>query len=73
MGSAGVGIVEMSYNYLFHGVVGNLGLQDIGKLHFAFPCPVTRVIHDEIGSYAYFHDVFCKLDLNFIFSRVSLQ
>ncbi len=28
----------------------------MGKLHFAFPCAVNRVIHDGIASYAHFHD-----------------
>ena len=32
-------------------------LQDVGKLSFAFPCPVNRVIHDGMGSDALFHDV----------------
>jgi len=28
----------------------------VGKLLFAFPCAVNRVIHDSIACYAHFHD-----------------
>jgi len=28
----------------------------VGKLYFAFPRPVNRVIHNGIASYAHFHD-----------------
>ena len=39
----------------------------MGKLLFAFSCPVNIVIHDGIASYAHFHDaVFAVLLLVFI-------
>ena len=57
-------IVEMSYNWLIYGVVGN------------FVCRTWLfygVIHDGIASYAHFHNVFCKPGLNFVFLQVSSQ
>ena len=63
-------IVEMSYNWLFYGVVGNFVCRTWATLVFAFPCAVNRVIHRGIASYAHFHDVFYKLGLNFIFLQI---
>ena len=40
-------------------------LQDVGKLPFAFPCPVNGVVHDGMGSYAHFHDAFFALNRRF--------
>ncbi len=56
MNSAGVGIVEMSYNWLSYGVVGNSVCRTWESCTLAFPCAVNRVIHDAIASYAHFHD-----------------
>jgi hypothetical protein len=55
------GIVEMSYNWLSHGVVGNSVCRTWESCPLAFPCAVNRVIHDGIASYAHFHDAFKKL------------
>jgi len=51
----------------------------VGKLHFAFPCPVNRVIHDGIVSYAHFHDavfmvslfILQKFDISYVFDFTS--
>ncbi len=52
---------------------------NVGKLHFAFPCPVNRVIHDGIVSYAHFHDavfmaslfILQKFDISYVFDFTS--
>ena len=54
--SADAGIVEMLYNLLFYGVVGNSVCRTWESCTLAFPCAVNRVIHDAIASYAHFHD-----------------
>lgn len=42
------------------------GVGIVGKLHFVFPCAVNTVIHDEIASYALFHNaVFNDKSANF--------
>jgi len=46
----------MSYNWLFMELWVTFCLQDVGKLYFAFPYAVNRVIHDSIACYAHFHD-----------------
>ncbi len=54
------GIVEMSYNWLSYGVVGNSVCRMWESCSLAFPCAVNRVIHDEIARYAHFHDAYLK-------------
>ena len=54
--SAVTGIVEMSYNWLSYGVVGNSVCRTWESCTLAFPCAVNRVIHGGIASYAHFHD-----------------
>ena len=55
MNYAGAGIVEMSYNWLSYGVVGNYVCRTWESGTF-LPCAVNIVIHNRIASYAHFHD-----------------
>lgn len=56
MDSVGVGIVEMSYNWLFYGVVGKSVCRMWESCSLAFPCSVNGLFHDAIASYAHFHN-----------------
>jgi len=59
MDSGGVGIVEMLYNWLSYGVVEKSVCRMWESGYFAFPCSVNGLSHDEVASYAYFHNASC--------------
>ena len=54
--SVAVGIGGNVYNWLSFGIVGNSVCRTWESCPLAFPCPVNRVIHDSIASYAHFHN-----------------
>ncbi len=60
MDSVGVGIVEMSYNWLRSWNCGKPLFAGCGKAAFAFPQAVNGVFHSSIASYAHFHDADLK-------------
>ena len=60
-----VGIRGNVYNWLSYGIVGNSVCRTWESCTLAFPCPVNRVIHDSIASYAHFHNA-CLLFFGFL-------